>query len=142
MSTTTNIETRVVKAPLAAVWGALKKQDFAFWSLVKSVEIDSSPSTVGGTRTTTFADGTVQKHRLLEFSEVSHSLTYEIVESEPAVKSMSAQHTLQVIAVTADNTAFVQWTSDYSSDGALDLVMDAKYKKLDALAELAKALEH
>ncbi|KAJ1852429.1 hypothetical protein GGH12_005464, partial [Coemansia sp. RSA 1822] len=139
---TNNVESRVIKAPVAKVWSALKKQDFEFWSLVKSVELSSSASEVGSIRTTTFADGTVQKHRLLEFSEVKHAFTYEIIDSEPAVSSLSAQHTFKVIPVTADDTSLVQWSSEFSSEGSLEAVMDAKYKKLDALKELAKALEN
>ncbi|KAJ2848031.1 hypothetical protein IWW36_003534 [Coemansia brasiliensis] len=137
-----NVESRVIKAPVTKVWDVLKKQDFSFWSLVKSVELSTSPSEVGSVRKTTFADGTIQKHRLLEFSEIKHQFTYEIIESEPAVTALSAQHTFKVIPVTADNTSFVQWSSDFSADGSLEVVMDAKYKKLDALEELAKALEN
>ncbi|KAJ2781642.1 hypothetical protein H4R18_002744 [Coemansia javaensis] len=142
MSTTHNTESRVIKAPASKVWEVLRAQDFRFWSLVKCVEFSSTPSDVGGIRTTMFVDGTVQKHRLVELSEVARSLTYEIVESEPAAPSLSAQHTLRVFHVSTDDTAFVQWSSDYSSDSSLETVMDAKFKKLDALAELAKATEN
>ncbi|KAI9467695.1 hypothetical protein LPJ78_004127 [Coemansia sp. RSA 989] len=138
---TNNVESRVIKAPVTKVWDVLKKQDFGFWSLVKSVELSASPSEVGSVRKTTFTDGTIQKHRLLELSEIKRQFTYEIIESEPAVTALSAQHTFKVIPVTADDTSLVQWSSDFSSDGSLEVVMDAKYKKLDALEELAKALE-
>ncbi|KAJ1833500.1 hypothetical protein LPJ63_002701 [Coemansia sp. RSA 2711] len=139
---TSNTESRVIKAPVAKVWAALKKQDFAFWSLVKSVELSASPCEVGGIRTTTFTDGTVQKHRLLELSDIGYSLTYEIIDSQPAVSTLSAQHTFKVIPITADDTSLVQWSSDFSSDNSLEVVMDAKYKKLDALEELSKALQN
>ncbi|KAJ1718764.1 hypothetical protein LPJ61_006484, partial [Coemansia biformis] len=122
---TTNVESRVIRAPVDRTWDALRSQNFAFWSLVKSVEFSSSPSEVGGTRTTTFTDGTVQKHRLLALSETSRSLTYELVESEPAAPSLSAQHTLQVHHVSADDTSFVIWSSDFSSDRSPEVVADA-----------------
>ncbi|KAJ2077036.1 hypothetical protein H4R24_005369 [Coemansia sp. RSA 988] len=128
-------------APVTEVWNALRKQDFKFWALVKSVQLSSSPSDVGGTRRTTFVDGTVQVHRLLEFSELNRSLTYEIIGSEPPIGSLSAQHTIKVFPVTADNTSYVQWSSDFSSEGSLEAVMDSKYKKLEALDDLAKSLE-
>ncbi|KAJ2773853.1 hypothetical protein IWQ56_000428 [Coemansia nantahalensis] len=137
---TCNVESCVIQAPAARTWEALRRQDFAFWSLVKSVEFSTSPCEVGGIRTTVFADGTVQKHRLLALSETDRSLTYELIDSEPAAPSLSAQHTLQVFSVTADNSSFVQWSSDFSSDRSTEVVEDAKFKKIDALAELAKSL--
>ncbi|KAJ2614923.1 hypothetical protein H4S08_001474 [Coemansia sp. RSA 1365] len=138
---TNNVESRVIKAPATVVWDALRKQDFKFWALVKSAQLSSSPSEVGAVRTTTFTDGTVQKHRLVEFSEINRFLTYEIIDSDPAIHSLSAQHTLRVLPVTADDSSFVQWSSDFSSEGSLEAVMDSKYKKLEALADLAKAVE-
>ncbi|KAI8323456.1 Bet v1-like protein [Martensiomyces pterosporus] len=137
-----NVESRVIKAPVEKVWDALRSQDFKFWSIVKSVEQPASATEVGSTRKVAFNDGTVQQYRLVEFSELKHSLTYEIVESEPAVPVLSAQHTIHVLRVSADDTAFVQWSSDFSSDGSSAAVQDSKYKKLEALADLAKALEN
>ncbi|KAJ2714540.1 hypothetical protein H4R19_001677 [Coemansia spiralis] len=138
---TFNVESRVIRAPVTRTWDALRCQDFAFWSLVKAVKFSTGPLEVGGTRTTTFVDGTVQKHRLLALSEADRSLTYELIDSDPAVASLSAQHTLRVFSVTADDSSFVQWSSDFSSDRAPEVVEDSKFKKLDALAELAKSLE-
>ncbi|KAJ1859350.1 hypothetical protein LPJ73_001798 [Coemansia sp. RSA 2703] len=139
---TYNIESRVINASLTKVWSALKTQDFAFWSLVKSVEAPSSSQEVGGTRTVTFNDGTVQVYRLTEFSETNNSFSYEIVDSTPAIDVLSATHRIRVFPVTADNTTFVQWTSDFAAEGALEAVQDAKYKKAEALADLAKAVEN
>ncbi|KAJ2259164.1 hypothetical protein GGI13_000120 [Coemansia sp. RSA 455] len=139
---THNTESRVINAPLEKVWAAVSAQDFKFWSLVKSTEQTTSSSEVGSSRDVTFNDGTVQTYRLIEYSLVKNSLTYEIIDSKPAVEFMSAQHTIEVTRVTANNTSFVQWTSDYSADGSEAAVLDSKYKKLEALAELAKSLEN
>lgn len=138
---TVNVESRVIKAPQDKVWSSLSNQDFAFWSLVQSSKQDSKPTEVGGCRSIHFKDGTIQKYRLLEFSEIKHTFTYEMIESEPAVPFLSVQHTLTVRPVTADDTSFVEWTSNFSSDGSPDAVADAKYKKQDALADLAKVIE-
>ncbi|KAJ2756700.1 hypothetical protein H4R27_002524 [Coemansia aciculifera] len=139
---THNAESCVINASLEKVWAAVSAQDFKFWSLVKSTEQASSSSEVGSTREVTFNDGTVQTYRLIEYSLIKNALTYEIIESKPAVNFLSAQHTIQVTRVTANNTSFVQWISDYSADGSEAAVLDAKYKKLEALAELAKSLEN
>ncbi|KAJ2745844.1 hypothetical protein GGI20_001845 [Coemansia sp. BCRC 34301] len=139
---THNAESCIINAPVEKVWAAVSALDFKFWSLVKSAEQTSSPSEVGSTRVVTFNDGTVQTYRLIEYSLVKNALTYEIIESKPAVVFLSAQHTIQVTRVTADNTSFVQWISDYSADGSEAAVLDAKYKKLEALADLAKSLKN
>ncbi|KAI9500425.1 hypothetical protein GGI25_006167 [Coemansia spiralis] len=139
---TQNVESCVINAPVDKVWDALRKQDFEFWSLVKSVELPSSTSEVGGVRTTTFTDGTVQKHRLTEYSELKRAFTYELIESDPSVTTLSAQHSIRVYPVTANNTTFVQWRSTFSATDSLASVSDSKYKKLDALGELVKTLTH
>ncbi|KAJ1880667.1 hypothetical protein H4R99_002485 [Coemansia sp. RSA 1722] len=139
---THNVESRVIKAPLAKVWAIISALDFAFWSLVKSVESTSGSQIVGSTRTVTFNDGTTQVYRIVEFSEINNSLTYEIIESEPAMGVLSATHRVRAYPVSADNTTFVQWTSNFAAEGSQEAVGDAKYKKLEALAELAKAVEN
>ncbi|KAJ2722065.1 hypothetical protein GGI07_003552 [Coemansia sp. Benny D115] len=137
---THNVESRVIKAPAQKVWEAVRTQDFGFWTAVKSADVPSAFE-VGSSRKVTFADGTVQTYRLVEFSELNNSLTYEIVESEPSINVLSATHRIRVYPVTQDNTAFVQWTSDFAAEGSEAAVQDSKYKKLEALADLAKALE-
>ncbi|KAJ2662214.1 hypothetical protein IWW48_001954 [Coemansia sp. RSA 1200] len=138
---TQNIESCAINAPADKVWEALRKQDFKFWSIVKTVELPESTSEVGGVRITTFNDGTVQKHRLVEYSELKRSLTYELIDSAPPVTTLSAQHSFRVYPVTSNDSAYVQWRSTFSSDDSVAAVADSKYKKRDALAELAKSLE-
>ncbi|KAJ2512614.1 hypothetical protein GGI11_000701 [Coemansia sp. RSA 2049] len=138
---TQNTESCVINAPVDKVWEVLRKQDFKFWSIVKTVELPESTSEVGGVRITTFNDGTVQKHRLVEYSELKRSLTYELIDSVPPVTTLSAQHSFRVYPVTSNDSAYVQWRSTFSSDDSVAAVADSKYKKLDALAELAKSLE-
>lgn len=48
-----------------------------------------------------FKDGTVQTVKLLELSDLEHFLTYDLVDSEPSVKVMSAIHTIRLRRVTA-----------------------------------------
>ncbi|KAJ2844034.1 hypothetical protein J3B02_005089 [Coemansia erecta] len=139
---TFNTESRVIKAPLGKVWAIIKTMNFSFWSLVKSVESSSSSQQIGSTHTATFTDGTTQVYRVVEFSEINNSLTYEIIDSQPAIGVLSATNRIRVYPVTADDTTFVQWTSDFAAQGSQEAVEDAKYKKLEALSELAKAAEN
>lgn len=88
------------------------------------------------------------------------------MESEPALNVTSVVHTITVHKVTNNNTAFVQWDSDFSNDATSEVLLDrcvlrnrcwprrefcwrtsdvpipmllifSKYKKLEAFNDLA-----
>jgi hypothetical protein len=42
--------------------------------------------------------------------------------------------------VTSDNSTYMEWLSDFSSDATLEVTQDSKFKKLEGFASLAKAL--
>lgn len=48
----------------------------------------------------------------------------QIVESEPALNVTSVVHTITVHKVTNNNTAFVQWDSDFSNDATSEVLLD------------------
>jgi Ca2+-binding EF-hand superfamily protein len=100
-----------------------------------------SSSKVGGTRKIIYKDGTVQRFRLTELSDAQHSLTYEVVESQPEVKYMSAIHTVTLTRVSTLNQTLVELISDFSKDAGMDVIQDAKYKKVDFIRQLASAVE-
>ncbi|KAJ1915478.1 hypothetical protein H4219_004296 [Mycoemilia scoparia] len=133
---------RVVKAPIDKVWDAIAELDFTFWSLVERSDlVGRSPGEIGSIRKVTFKDKTVQKYKVLEISELDHFITYELIESDPPVPVMSAIYTIHAQRVTSDNTTFVKWSSEFSSDGGLEATQDSKYKKQEALADLSNLIE-
>ncbi|OMJ20965.1 hypothetical protein AYI70_g3766 [Smittium culicis] len=135
-------ESVVINATQSKVWQKVQSLDLSFWSEVVSVEPSSSAANasglaIGSTRTVTFKDGTVQIYRVVEVSELEHSISYELVESTPPVSYMSSISTIKVMAVTSNDSAFVMWSSLFSSDGGVEVTEDSKFKKRDALADLA-----
>ncbi|KAJ1553392.1 hypothetical protein HK096_008024, partial [Nowakowskiella sp. JEL0078] len=119
-------ESRVFGKPAETVWETLKPITFNFWSAVAKVEIEGDPVTffiplniymnaVGSVRKVTFKDGTVQKYRVLELSDLERFVTYEVFESSPPTSYLSAFHTIRVKKVTHDNSSFVEWSSEFSS---------------------------
>lgn len=126
------------------VWKAIRPLDFKFLPNVASVEIENkeSPSAVGAVRKVTYkdsADGktvTMQRIKLLELSDVNYTVTYDLIESTPAVKVMSAIYSLKLSRVSMDNTTYVEWSCDFSSDASQEVIQDAKYKKLEGFAAL------
>ncbi|PVU88793.1 hypothetical protein BB561_005688 [Smittium simulii] len=130
----------VINAPLSAVWNKTKDLDFSFWSAVQSCTLEAnSPQEVGGCRKVTFKDGTVQTFRVIEISEINNSITYELIDSTPAVSFMSVVSTISLNYVTSNNSCFVSWDTTFSSDGGIEVTQDSYFKKQDALSDLEKS---
>lgn len=90
---------------------------------------------------------------------INHYITYSIVTSTPAVSFTSCYSTVRLYEVTSGPHAggtFVQWTANFSGDAGAgkaryvslkttlanvvaDVVEDAKFKRREAIADLAKA---
>ncbi|KAI8822430.1 uncharacterized protein EV422DRAFT_398128 [Fimicolochytrium jonesii] len=144
-SATRVIESRVFSAPIATVWRHVRSADFKFWtSAVKDAAAveGGAAGEVGSQRKVSFKDGTVQRYQIVELSDLSFFITYELIESTPAVLSAAAIHTIRLRKVTHDNSTLVEWESDFSASGndTASVVEDSRLKKKEALADLAKAL--
>ncbi|KAI8904496.1 hypothetical protein DFJ77DRAFT_480430 [Powellomyces hirtus] len=143
-SATRVLESRVFAAPIATVWAQIRPAEFAFWkSAVAAAAIEGGAAgEVGSQRKLTFKDGAVQRYQIVELSDLAFFLTYELIESTPAVASSAAIHTIRLRKVTHDNSTLVEWESDFSSAGdeTASVVEDSRCKKREALADLAKAL--
>ena len=97
---------------------------------------------------------------------ISHYITYSVISSEPALTYTSVVSTIRCYAVTSgdlEGSTFVEYTGNFSSDadaGKLisyrrslrsiaqtnansfpqpGVIQDAKFKRREALADLAKA---
>ena len=136
MSVPTVKQSAVVNATIEEVWAAVSRLDFCWWGAVKRGLVPN-PNTVGSDVTLEFKDGTVQKFRLVEFSSMNESFALELVESAPAHYVMGTLHKLSLLSVTTTNQTFVQWETDFSSDVSQEVVQDSKYKKIEALGDLA-----
>jgi len=142
---TTNevIESAVIREPLSHVWHFLKLGDFAkFWSALSNSEHIKGVSDETDVVRWTFRDGDVVEVKQDEHSNLEHFITYSIINADPKLPYSSAVSTIRCWAVTSgefENSTFVRWTSRFSSDAKADVIEDAKYKRRDALNDLAKA---
>jgi len=142
-------ESAHIKAPLSEVWAVIRPLDFKYFSGVHSVELEgkATHSEVGGVRKVTYADAkeakerTVQHIKLIELSDASSPhLSWDLVTSEPATHVLSASHTVQLRRVTEDNTTFIEWIADFSSDATQQVIQDARHKQLEHFKALAAHL--
>ncbi|KAJ3388148.1 hypothetical protein HDU84_000228 [Entophlyctis sp. JEL0112] len=157
MSTSRVSESRVLGATIDRVWSLVRpvrihasslsphsyvstllpsQVTFAFWSAVQKVEVEGGPvDAVGSVRVVYFKDGSVQKFRILELSDLEHYVTYEVFESDVPTLVLAAFHTIRLRKVTHDNSTFVDFSSEFASGpNTVAVIEDSKYKKIEALA--------
>jgi len=90
----------------------------------------------------TYKDQTVQRLKLTEISDAAYTLSWDLIESTPAVEVMSVAHTLRLRRVTTTSQTFIEWTSDFSKDASHNVIEDARFKQRDNFSFLAKAVQN
>ena len=75
-----------------------------------------------------------------ELSSIHHSITFEVVEAEPASIVSSIVHTISLKRVSGNATTFVEWITDFSSDATSEVVLDSAFKRQEAIADLSRAV--
>jgi hypothetical protein len=144
---TTNevIESAVIRAPLSHVWHFIKLPKFhTFWSAIEKSEHVKGTSHETDVVRWTFKDGSVVEVKQDEHSNLDHFITYSVINTEPNLTYSSVVSTIRCWAVTSgelEDTTFVRWTSKFSSDADIGVIEDAKYKRRDALKDLAAAAD-
>lgn len=88
-------------------------------------------------------DGTKLTVKREAHSSITHTISYSVIEASPELSYSSVVSTITLWPVTAgaeEGSTFVEWTGNFSSDASADVIADARYKRRDALADLAKAV--
>ena len=87
-----------------------------------------------------YTDGAKWDLRLVEISELRHSVGYQVISTEPAHQVTSIQGQLLLKDVSDVQHTFVEWITDFSNDADATVISDQRYKKLEFFAELKKNL--
>ncbi|KAI1078923.1 hypothetical protein F5B20DRAFT_546679 [Whalleya microplaca] len=142
-TSTSVTESAVIKAPLSHVWHQIKLQDFSnFWSALKSSQFVKGTSDETDIVKWTFKDGTELEVKQEEHSTINHYITYSVITAKPELSYSSVLSTIRCYSITSgelEGSTFVEWTGNFSSDADAGVIQDAKFKRRDALADLAKA---
>ncbi|KAK1755844.1 hypothetical protein QBC47DRAFT_381465 [Echria macrotheca] len=142
-STNEVIESAVIKAPLSHVWHFIKLQEFdKFSTAIKKAEWVKGVSDDTDVVRWTYEDGNVVEVKQDEHSNLDHFITFSVINAEPDLPYSSVVSTIRCFAVTSGEFAdctYVRWTSKFSSDADIGVIEDAKYKRRDALRDLAAA---
>ncbi|MCJ1238389.1 hypothetical protein MMC14_006378 [Varicellaria rhodocarpa] len=143
--TSTSItESAVINANLAQVWHLIKLQDFhQFWSKLSKSEHVKGASPETDVVKWTFKDGTELEVKQEEHSAIDHYITYSVIASSPALTYSSVISTIKCTSVTSgshEGSTFVQWSAHFSSDADAGVIEDARFKRKEALVDLAKVV--
>ncbi|EMC92172.1 hypothetical protein BAUCODRAFT_151604 [Baudoinia panamericana UAMH 10762] len=142
-TSTSVVESAVIHAPLSHAWHFIKLQDFSkFWSAVTKSEYVKGASEETDIVKWTFKDGTVLEVKQEEHSTINHYVTYSVITSQPELTYTSVLSTVRCYPITSgelEGCTFVEWSGHFSSDASAEVIQDAKYKRREALADLAKA---
>jgi len=83
----------------------------------------------------------VQTIELRGLSDLSHSISWDLITSDPPTSVSSTSYSIKLYRVTATNETFVVWKTDYSSDGSLEVIQDQKYKQHENFQALRDTLK-
>mmetsp|Transcript_25379 Transcript_25379/g.40715 ORF Transcript_25379/g.40715 Transcript_25379/m.40715 type:complete len:189 (+) Transcript_25379:108-674(+) len=131
-------ESAVIVGSIDSVWELIRPLDFKFLPNVESVESSGASdkkeadNAVGGLRIVQYKDNIKQTYKVLELSDIHHTITYDLIESSPSVSFSSAVYTISLKRITESNSTFICWTTDFSNDAGQAEVQDSKFKKLEA----------
>jgi hypothetical protein len=130
----------VIYSPIQNVWSILSTLNFSWWSLVSSATLvhGSSLKELDATIRIDFKDSTVWTVAVRELSSINHSITFEVIESEPATSFSSAVHTISLKRIsTGTGSTYIEWITDFSNDVTSDIVVDSSFKRQEAFSDLA-----
>ncbi|KAI1123119.1 hypothetical protein F5Y10DRAFT_252556 [Nemania abortiva] len=136
------VESAVIRAPLSHVWHHIKLQNFSnFWSALKSSEFVKGVNNETDVVHWTFNDGTELDVKQEEHSTINHYITYSVITAKPNLTYTSVLSTIRCYAVTSgelEGSTYIEWSGHFSTDADAGVIEDAKFKRRDALADLAK----
>jgi len=137
-------ESAIIHAPVSAVWALIRPLTFSFNSHVRSTEVEDkkSASEVGSVVKVTYKDGTIQKLKVVELSDSTYAVSWELEESIPAVTVSGAHHTIRLRRVTDGNATFIEWTTDFAKDASQEVIQDQRCKQKENFTSMTAALEH
>jgi hypothetical protein len=131
-------ESIVLESHINVVWNLISTFNFSWWDLVDRVTFEGSgkATNVGSIANFAFKDGVQWTVQIVEYSNIKNFITFEVIQASTPLPFSSAIHTISATRVTASDTTFVQWVTDFSNDATAAVIADSAYKKLEAFQNL------
>ncbi|KAJ9097714.1 hypothetical protein QFC21_004752 [Naganishia friedmannii] len=135
------IESAVIKAPFSNVWTLIKLPRFAeWWSALDKSEIVKGVSDEADVYKFTFKDGTSQEVKLDAHSSLDHYISFSLISSQPALSYSSVLSTIRCYPITSgelEGSTYVTFSGDFAGDADAGVIEDGRFKRRDALKDLA-----
>ena len=110
----------------------------------EAVAIEPSPFrcalATGSLRRVEYKDGAVFVYKVMEISELRHSIAFELIHSNSSMTVSGIVHIITLQAVTETSSTFIHWETVFSGDADYNFYHDTKFKKLDAFKDLRLSL--
>ncbi|GAM24550.1 hypothetical protein SAMD00019534_077250 [Acytostelium subglobosum LB1] len=123
---TRSVASSIIAAPTEKVWSVIR--DFTFPSKVIStiesavMDDNASPTSVGAVRTLKWKTGEIRKHRLLELSDISLTVVWEVIESNPPTEVTATISSIRLHRISDTNQTLITWEGEFSSDVKNDVI--------------------
>ena len=133
-------ESARLPCPIERAWALLRNLNFGWWRNVDANAsaplVDAEIGLCGAVAQVVFRDAAQWCLQLLEHSELVHTLVFDVVDASPALQCMSQLHAITLHRVTSTDETIVEWVTDFSSDVKAETIVDARYKRLEALDDM------
>jgi hypothetical protein len=137
-------ESCVVKCPVNVVWDCLKQSKFdkILPSSITSCKVVSGNCCeLGMVISEDFTNGENMSFRLVEISELRHTLSFEVIDSTSQLPFSSMVTTIKMKQITEDNTTFICWETVFSNDVSVDVIRLRKERVLSYFKDIKSCCE-
>jgi glutathione S-transferase len=134
----------VIPLPVHTVWNQLR--DFTFPKRLLPSQIldvtcdDGSSQRIGVVRKMKWKTGEERSSRLLEVSELTKTVRWELIESVPESEVTAAISSIRLLRDTERNYTIVEWHTEFSSDCTPELIKFEQKSLEENLRELRISL--
>eukprot|EP01113_Clastostelium_recurvatum_P037872 TRINITY_DN5584_c0_g1_i2.p1 TRINITY_DN5584_c0_g1~~TRINITY_DN5584_c0_g1_i2.p1 ORF type:complete len:382 (-),score=69.46 TRINITY_DN5584_c0_g1_i2:71-1216(-) len=115
----------ILPLPLWGVWPSFRdfSQTPLLISCVSKVEVsEGHPLAPGCIRTVHWNTGETRSHRLIEISDLNHSISWELVAADPPLETMAVTTRVSLYSVSETNHTMVEWEGDFAANTAFDFL--------------------
>lgn len=99
------------------------------------------PSGVGSLRLVHYSNGTLLIFKISELSDLTRSVTFEMIDSGKAEGTAATLHRISLSPVTSTNQTFLKWVTEFSGDCDEHCCRDASQSKLSGFKDFANILK-
>lgn len=133
----------IVEKHIETLWNEIRVMNFAWMPHLQECTSTSEGDEIkiDDTRTLVFDDGTVQTVAIRGLDGYDHNAMWELLSSEPSVSFSGAVYSVHLEKVTLTGHTFLKFTSEFSNDADVFVLMDQKFKLEDYLKHFTDATD-